>query len=135
MSKWSTSLHGKSALAAVSGLGRGLEPAPTQFEFHDAGDDLVRTLAELTKDVQRFDSMIRNQRHLLQHHGADPEAFDDRLIHRQSRRISTEVAEIMTRAHAALEELRRLSHIGELVSLEALERQYGGGRAQDRPTG
>jgi hypothetical protein len=98
----------------VSSFGRGLEPAPTRVVFDVAGGDLVRILSQLTREVERLDSMIRNQRHLLQKSDADLGAFDDRLIRRQSRRISAGAAEIVTQATCALEELRGLSHIGDL---------------------
>jgi hypothetical protein len=135
MAKGSRNRHVKSILNVVNSFGRGVEPAPTPFAFDAAGGDLARIVSQLTHDVERFDSMIRNQRHLLQHHDADLGAFDDRLIRRQSRRISAVAAEIVTRARGALEELRGLSNIGELVSLETLERHHGNGRAKDRPAG
>jgi hypothetical protein len=119
----------------VNTVGRGREPAQSPFVSGAAGDELVRTLAQLTQDVERIDSMIRNQRRLLQQHGADPRAIDDRLIRRQSRRISAGAAEIVTRARGALEELRDLPDIGELVLLEISERQAGGRGAEDRPAG
>ena len=117
----------------MSSVGNGLEAAPTRFVFGAAGDDLVRTLAQLTRDVERFDSMIRNQRHLLERHEADKAALDERLVRRQSRRISAGAANIVTRTRGALETLRGLSDIGELVSLETIERRHGGGRAEDSP--
>jgi hypothetical protein len=86
-------------------------------------------LSQLTRNVERFDSMVRNHRHLLERRSADPEAFDDRLIRRQSRRITFEAAEILSRANSVLEELRHLSHVDELGSREEVERHYGG-RAQ-----
>jgi hypothetical protein len=88
------------------------------------GEALVHTLSQLTRNVERFDSMVRNQRHLLQRRDADPTAFDDRLLRRQSRRINSEAEEIRTRANSALEELRRLSPVvapvDELSLWEAL---------------
>jgi hypothetical protein len=117
----------------MSGVGGGLEAAPTRFVFDAAGDDLVRSLTQLTKDVERFDSMIRNQRHLLQRHDAGGVAFDEKVIRRQSRRISAGAANIVTRTRGALKTLRGLSDIGELVSLETIERRHGGARAEDSP--
>jgi hypothetical protein len=111
----------------------GLEPAPTRFVSAPAGDELVRTLAQLTRDVERIDSMIRNQRHLLQQHGADIAESDDRLIRRQSRRIIAGVAEMVTRARDALEELSGLPEINEIVSLELVERKGVGRRAIGQP--
>jgi hypothetical protein len=92
-------------------------------ESATTGEALVHTLSQLTRNVERFDSMVRNQRHLLQRRDADPTAFDDRLLRRQSRRINSEAEEIRTRANSALEELRRRSPFiapaGDPISLEA----------------
>jgi len=110
----------------ASDIGRGLEPASTRLVSAAVGDELVRTLAQLTQDVERIDSMIRNQRQLLQQHGGDFGAVDDRLIRRQSRRISAAVAEMVTRARDAIEELGSLPEINEVVSLEIVERRRGG---------
>jgi hypothetical protein len=117
----------------MSGVGGGLDAAPTRFVFGAAGDDLVRSLTQLTKDVERFDSMIRNQRHLLERHDAGGVAFDEKVIRRQSRRISAGAANIVTRTRGALETLRDLPDIGELVSLETIESAHGGARAEDSP--
>jgi hypothetical protein len=101
-----------SMLNVVSRVGCGLQPAPTRNVLGSAGDDIVYTLAQLTKDVERFDSMLRNQRHLLHKHATDQRALNDRLIRRQSRRISASAAEIMTRTRNALEELRGFLDVG-----------------------
>ena len=91
-----------SGLEPVAGLGFGL-----------AADEVARTLAELTRDVERFDSMIRNQRHLLQEHCAEPGPLDQKLIRRQSRRISVCGTEILTHARGALRELGSILDIAE----------------------
>lgn len=106
----------KRTLNAMRSDPSGLEPAPVPPGFGVAGGDVLRTLAQLTKDVERFDSMIRNQRHLLQRHGADPEALDPKLIRRQSRRITVCGTEIVTLARGALGELCSLLEISELSS-------------------
>jgi hypothetical protein len=80
-----------------------------------AGDDLVGTLSQLTQEVERFDSMIRSQRDLLQLDGADMGPFHDRLIRRQSKYIRAGAAEMVTRALGALEELRGVGHAGATV--------------------
>ena len=113
-------------LAALSDVGRGEGSARTRLGLHGASDELVRTLFQLTQNVQRFDSMIRNQQHLLRRHGKDPKAIDNKLIRRQSRRISSEASELLTRANGALEELRRLSQVGELGSSDEMERRHRG---------
>lgn len=123
-------LHRRPALAAVGDVQRGEELARNGVEFRGAADQILRTLFQLTRNVERFDSMIRNQRHLLQRRGEDQKSIDDRLIRRQSRRISSEATELLMRANGALEELRRLSLVDELGSSDEVERWHGG-RAQE----
>ena len=72
--------------------------------LNDAGDNLVRILAKLTSDVERFDSMVVVQRKMLEERSLD----DERLSH-QSEQLSLEAAEIITHARQALEQLRHLS--------------------------
>lgn len=100
----------RGAVNVVSSVGHGLENAPTGYAY-DAAGDLVRIVSRLTKDIERFDSMVRDQRHMLQQYGSDLGTVDDRLIRRQSMRISARAAEIATRAQGALEELHGLSFV------------------------
>ncbi|HVC76730.1 MAG TPA: hypothetical protein VND96_09465 [Candidatus Micrarchaeaceae archaeon] len=93
-----------------------LDPVPGRLVFGVAGDNVTRALAKLTKDVERFDSMIRNQRHLLQEHGAEPGPLDRKLIRRQSRRISVCGIQIMTQARGALRELGSIIDVDEVGS-------------------
>jgi len=72
----------------------------------DSRDDLVSTLVEFSRNLERFDSMMRNGRHLLSLYGADDVALDDRLIRRQLRRMTTAAGEIAARTHSLLGELR-----------------------------
>jgi hypothetical protein len=107
----------------MSSVGRSPEPATAGFAFGGAGDDLVRILSRLTQEVERFDSMIHNQRDLLRQHGAHPAAFDDRLIRLKSKRISAGATEIVTRARTALRELRGVEYAGDIALSEAESRQ------------
>jgi hypothetical protein len=84
----------------------------------NAGDDLVGTLSQLTHEVERFDSMISSQRHLLQLDGANLGPFHDRLIRRQSKYIRAGAAEMVTRALGALEELRGVACAGATLQRE-----------------
>ena len=77
------------------------------------GDDLVGALAQLTQEMQRFDSMLRNGRHLLQQHGADHSALDDKLVRRQLRRILACGHAMATRTRSTLEELGGLRDAGD----------------------
>ena len=107
-SKGSRAPRIKSQANAVSSVGSGYENASTGFGS-DAAGELVRIVSRLAEDIERFDSMIRDQRHLLQQHGANLGRPDDRLLRRQSRRISVRAAEIATKTQGALEELRGFS--------------------------
>jgi hypothetical protein len=99
----------------VSSVGYGQENTSTGFGFGPTGD-LVRIVSRLTQDIERFDSMIRDQRQLLEQQGADVAGIDDRLLRLQSKRISARAAEIANRAQGALEELRGLSQTGERLA-------------------
>ena len=92
----------------MSSIGYGHENPSTGFGFDGAGE-LVRIVSQLAQDLEKFDSMIRNQRHLLQQYGANLGRPDERLLRRQSRRISVHAAEIATRTQGAIEELRGFS--------------------------
>jgi hypothetical protein len=79
-------------------------------EFHYSSDGLVGILSQLTQEVERLDSMIRSQRHLLQLDGADFGPFHDRLMHRQLNSIRAGAADMATRALSALEQLRAIGY-------------------------
>jgi hypothetical protein len=70
-----------------------------------AGDDLVRILTKLTRDVERFDSVVLRQRRMLEHLGD----LDTDQLHLHSERISLEAAEMVACARQALERLNRLA--------------------------
>jgi hypothetical protein len=62
--------------------------------------DITRMVSDLTRDVERFDSLVHRQRRLLQqrtHDGAKAE--------RQLREIHARVGDIKTKVHAILEEI------------------------------
>jgi hypothetical protein len=69
----------------------------------------VRIVSQLAQDIERFDSMIRDQRHMLQQHRANIGRLDDRVLRRRTRWISAHADEIASRTQGALEELRGLS--------------------------
>ena len=76
-----------------------------------SADEIVRTLLQLTSDVERFDSLVVLQRKLLQDRGAKPDAVDDDQLSEHSQRLSLEAAEIVARARQALHQLRQLSEL------------------------
>jgi hypothetical protein len=54
----------KGDVNAMSSVGYGRENASTGSGFDIAGE-LVRIVSQLAQDIERFDSMIRDQRHML----------------------------------------------------------------------
>jgi hypothetical protein len=108
VSKGSRARRVKSKVNAVSSVEYGHEVASTGLGFDPAGE-LVRIVSQLAREIERFDSMIRDQRHLLQQHGANLGRPDERVLRLQSKRISVQAAEIATRTQGALEELRDFS--------------------------
>ena len=92
----------------MSSVGYGSEKASTALGFDPAGE-LVRILSRLTHRIEEFDSMIRDQRHLLQQHGANLGRPDERVLRLQSQRITVQASEIATQTQGALEELRGFS--------------------------
>jgi hypothetical protein len=57
-------------------------------------------VSELTRDVERFDSLLHSQRQLLQQQTCDGEKAE-----RQWRKIRVEVGRITTKVHAVLDEI------------------------------
>lgn len=84
------------------------------------GDEVVRILSQLTRDVELFESMIGGQRQVIELHTARRGVFDDDQIRRHSQRVGADAAEVAARARHALRELRGLSQ-----GVEAEERQTG----------
>ena len=76
-----------------------------------SADDIVRTLMQLTSDVERFDSLVVLQRRLLEDRGVHPDAVDDDQLSRQSERLSHQAAEIAAHARQALNQLRQLRQL------------------------
>ena len=107
----------------MSSVGRDLQGPSKRFAIDAAGDDLVGILSRLTRQVERFDSMICHQRDLLRQHGAHPAAFDDRIVRLKARRISAGANEIVTHARTALDQLRDLESAGEMEFPGAENRQ------------
>jgi hypothetical protein len=70
----------------------------------EGGDDFVRILTELTGDLERFDSLIDDQRRMLEQSRGQPGRGHD--TGRQSLRL--EAAEMATRTRKALARLRRM---------------------------
>jgi phage shock protein A len=81
------------------------------------GDDLVRILTKLTRDVERFDSVVLRQRRMLEHLAGHLDDLDTSQLHLHSERISVEAAEMVACARQALERLSRLAEPTASVDL------------------
>jgi hypothetical protein len=84
------------------------EPGAARQTVDRTRADLARILINLTKDVERFDSLIAVQRKLLEQDGVDGPAFGNDKLDAQWERLSLEVAEMVSCARQALERLRQL---------------------------
>jgi hypothetical protein len=91
--------------------GQDLELTRSRHGLRDAGEDLARILIKLTREVERFDSMVALQRNLLEQDGVDTRASDKDRLDGQWERLSLEAAEMVTCSRQALERLRRLSEV------------------------
>ncbi len=116
------------------GFKQDLERAPARFAFDEAGDDLVRILSQLSRSVDRFETMLHDQRQLLQH-VAQLGIFDDDEVQVQSTRIIVRGAEIVATARGALAELQRLSRVTKLAASGTNARHHAHGLGQDQPAG
>lgn len=103
-------------------------PSPRRPD--QAGDDLIRILTKLTRDVERFDSVVLRQRRMLEHLAGHLGDLDTDQLHLHSERISLEAEEMVACARQALERLNRLAEPSAPV------RRNGSGRAhrRDLPT-
>jgi hypothetical protein len=86
-------------------------------EYEGAGGDLVRILAKLTDEVERFDSMVLSQRRMLEHLDLDNDQFD-----RQAERIRVEAAQLVTCARQAIDQLSRLAEPVQARELQTAHR-------------
>ncbi|HTE86779.1 MAG TPA: hypothetical protein VK821_18850 [Dehalococcoidia bacterium] len=75
-------------------------------DLMDAGDDLVRIVAKLTSDLERFDALLLLHRKMLEHQTAG----GSEMLTRQSERLSREAADMVGSVQEALKQLRELSH-------------------------
>ena len=82
------------------------------------GSDLVRILAKLTDDVERFDSIVLSQRQMLEQLRDD----DNDQFNRQAERISVEAAQMAACARQALDNLSRLAEPAEPFALQTARR-------------
>jgi hypothetical protein len=73
----------------------------------EGAGDVVRILTELTGDFERFDSMIHEQRWMLEH--SDGWSGQGLRIDRESLRFRLEAEEIALRTRKALDRLRLLA--------------------------
>jgi hypothetical protein len=81
----------------VASLNR-FEGIPARPVFHEA--ELSRMVSELTRDVERFDLLVNNQRRLLQ-----APTSNGAKAQRQWRQIHARAGIITTKVHAILDEI------------------------------
>ena len=100
-----------------------------RYRPDQAGDDLVRILTNLTRDVERFDSVILRQRRLLEDLAGHVNDLDTNELQIHSERIRLEAAEMVACAREALD---RLSRLAESTAPHRLPESAGGrlGRLQ-----
>ena len=77
-------------------------------QMDSSRDEMVRILMRLTVDLERFETIVRDQRRLVEE-GSRGGAHDDGRIRKETRRIAIGAQEIETSARSALDELRRMS--------------------------
>jgi len=78
-----------------------------QLRLAESGYKAVRILTELTSDFERFDSMIDEQRSVLEHPAVGLRRGQS--IDREFLRFRLEAAEVATRTRKALDQLRQLA--------------------------
>jgi hypothetical protein len=84
--------------------------------------DLVRILARLTDEVERFDSVVLSHRKMLEHLARHPGDLDNGQFNRQAERISVEAAQMVASARQALAQLNRLAEPAEPIAFQAVQR-------------
>jgi hypothetical protein len=94
---------------------------PTRFVREAAGDDLVRIVSQLERDVERFGSRVRSHRQLIEHHAirVGPSAGDQ--INRDSKWVSDEAAHVAMKARRALDALHHLAQLGEHAAVDSVD--------------
>lgn len=87
-----------------------IEPDRPDRGAHPLGtgtDELVRILTELTCDFERFDSMIADQRNILEQRAVRMGRAAD--LDRETQRFRQEASEMAARTQKALEQLSNLA--------------------------
>jgi hypothetical protein len=77
--------------------------------LREAREDLIPILTKLTKDVERFDSMVANQRKTIEPWPGELSVPDDEHAGSQTKRLRDGAEEMLTSARQALTQLRRMS--------------------------
>jgi phage shock protein A len=75
--------------------------------------DLVRILAKLTDEVERFDSVVLNHRKMIEHLAGHLGDLDTDQFNRQAERVSVEAALMVASARQALDHLNRIAEPSE----------------------
>ena len=78
-------------------------------EIEGPTTDLVRILAKLTDEVERFDSVVLNHRKMIEHLAGHLGDLDTDQFNRQAERVSVEAAQMVACARQALAQLNSLA--------------------------
>jgi len=85
--------------------GQTVEVVKISRDLGSRGDDLIRIVAELTSDLERFDALLIRHRKMLEHQTAG----GGEMLTRQSEQLSQEAANMVASVQEALKQLRKLS--------------------------
>jgi phage shock protein A len=96
-------------------------------EIDGLSSDLIRILAKLTDEVERFDSTVVSHRKMLEHLAGHLSDLDNDQFTRQAERLTVEAAEMVACAHQALEQLHRLAEPSQPFALRAAQRSRSRG--------
>jgi phage shock protein A len=86
-------------------------------EIDGPSKDLVRILAKLTEEVERFDTTVLSHRKTLERIAGHLNDLDHDQVNRQAERISVEAAQMVAHARQALDQLHRLAEPSEPFAL------------------
>jgi len=103
--RWETTL----TFCSLDGQYMNAKSAEGRRDRVDAGDDLVRIVTKLTKDLERFDALLLLHRKMLEQRAAVQAGRPDSQLTRQSEQLSQEAAQMVASVRQALEELGELA--------------------------
>lgn len=120
--------------ALLGGVDEMRELKAAQKTVDQTRADLARILINLTADVEKFDSLIRDQRRLLEQGGLEGPAFGNDQVDAEWEQLSLEADELVSCARQTLDRLRQMWDATAPLPKRSLQ---GGasGLARDRQAG